>query len=101
MEKESGKEGKSNQMKLRCYLDTTVQIFQTVSMSLSWPDCANIVFAAAPLLATLFLLQCENIMEISLPLLRRDCTCYHLFCLIANCSQNVNGQVMYVGEPIL
>lgn len=91
MENVSGKEGESNEVKLRYYLDTVVQFFPTVTMYFSWPDCTNEVFAAAPLVAVLLLLQCKNIMEISLALLHRDCTCYHLLCLIANCSQNVNG----------
>lgn len=32
MEKESGKEGKPNGVKLRYYLDTVVEVFQTVAM---------------------------------------------------------------------
>lgn len=101
MEKESVTEGKSNQRKPRIYLDSVVHFFQTVAMYLSWADCAKALLAAAPLAAMLFLLQCENLIEIPLSLLHKDCTCYHPCCLIAKCSQNVNGQVTCVGEPIL
>lgn len=96
----SGQERKTNQRNPINYLDSMVHFFKTITTCLSRPDCAKVLLTAAPLVPMLFLLQCENIIEIWLPL-HKDCTCCHLCCLIAKCSQNVNGQVRCVGEPIL
>lgn len=102
MESQSVKERKINQKKQqqKKSFRFSGSFFQTFPVHFSWPCSAKLLLATAPV-ALLFLLQCEHVIEILLLLLNRDCTCSHPCCLIAKCSQNINGQVMCVGEPIL